>query len=124
MPWALRVAVGRGDHANVPADSFTDSVRSRVAVVALCVVLSILILYRTGADIDDRRERVRGRRVPRPPRSRRRMDDAPEMRSCEVLASSYSPFATLRPGARLVWVASPPARLVPFVPTLGPHSQN
>jgi hypothetical protein len=107
---------------DVPAQNISDQVRSRVAVVALCVVLSILILYRSGADIDERRYRARGRRSP----YRRSSHDAPQVRACEVLASPYSPFASqlaLRPGARLVWVARP-AALVPFEPTLDPYSRN
>jgi hypothetical protein len=125
----LRREGARGDHEAVRVESLPESFRSRVAVAALCLALTILIVYRSGSDIDERRDRVRARKSPR-----RLWDDAPEACACETLASPYSPFVRevrLGPGTRLVWTLAPRsfdaptvARFVPFRPTLGPYAAN
>jgi hypothetical protein len=114
---------------DVRAENLSESVRSRVAIAALCLALTILIVYRSGSDLDARRDRVRARRAPR-----RLWEDAPEARACETLAAPYSPFGQglrVRPGARLVWAGEPRgfdatavARLAPFRPAIGPFDAN
>jgi hypothetical protein len=107
--------------------SISESVRYRFAVAALCLALSVLILYRAGAGIDERRGQTQ-RRAP----SRPVWGDVPQVRACEMLVSSYSPFAgrvELHPGVRLMWIAEAPrdwtaARLARFKPIRHPFDLN
>lgn len=100
------------------AESISEAVRYRVAVAVFSLTLSILIVYRSGSILEERRARE-------PRRAGRDRSVAPEIRACEVLVTPYSPIARrvrLRSGTRLVWVADP--EFVPFQPSLDPYSRN